>query len=165
MEEHKVEHFNGVVWFKSLGLLGWCGRSMHQHSTGGIRRKIRRRIRRWHSTCWHMAQCEGVGWLLGWFALMTHFVTKGEKCDDKEWDLNYEHPFPRISDIRECMTLWRLILRILGCSASYLDHCTTLFAKGLNWMLRGLKVSCLIIVNMSNFFKQKNKMSTLWKLE
>ena len=22
---------------------------------------------------------------------------KGEKCDSKEWDLNYEHPFPRVS--------------------------------------------------------------------
>ena len=20
-----------------------------------------------------------------------------EKCDNKEWDLNYEHPFPRVS--------------------------------------------------------------------
>ena len=22
---------------------------------------------------------------------------KGEKCDNKGWDLNYEHPFPRVS--------------------------------------------------------------------
>jgi hypothetical protein len=22
---------------------------------------------------------------------------KGEKRDNKEWDLNYEHPFPRVS--------------------------------------------------------------------
>jgi hypothetical protein len=21
---------------------------------------------------------------------------KEEKCDNKEWDLNYEHPFPRV---------------------------------------------------------------------
>ena len=37
----------------------------------------------------------------------------------------------------------------------------TLFVKGLNWMLRGLKVSCVLIVdtipfvNISNFFQVK----------
>ena len=64
-----------LVWSTPLGLPGQCGICMHQHSTSGIRkRRRRRRIRRWHSTYWHMAQCEGVGWLLWWCVLMTKFV-------------------------------------------------------------------------------------------
>ena len=58
-----------LVWSTPLGLPRQRGGRMHQHSTSGIRR----RTRRWHSTCWHMAQCEGVCWLLWWFALMTKF--------------------------------------------------------------------------------------------
>ena len=27
---------------------------------------------------------------------MTEFVTQRKKGDNKEWDLNYEHPFPRV---------------------------------------------------------------------
>jgi hypothetical protein len=44
-----------------------------------LRRRGRIRIRRWHSSCWHMVQCEGVGWLLGWFALITKFVIQGKE--------------------------------------------------------------------------------------
>jgi hypothetical protein len=40
---------------------------------------------------------------------------KGEKCVNKEQDLNSEQPFPRASVYRECVTLWRLILRNLEC--------------------------------------------------
>jgi hypothetical protein len=65
-----------AVWSTPLDLPQWCGRCMHQQSTSGIRRRIRRLriLRRWHSTYWYIMQCEGVGWLLGWFALMTKFM-------------------------------------------------------------------------------------------
>ena len=94
-----------LVWSTALGLLGQYAICMHQHSTSGIRRRRRRRR---HSTYWHISQCEGVGWLLWWFALIQKKPWyKGEKCDNKEWVLNYEHPFPwvsrywRVSDIME----------------------------------------------------------------
>ena len=40
---------------------------------------------------------------------------KREKCNNKEWDLNYEYPFTRVQDIGEWVILWGLILRSLGC--------------------------------------------------
>ena len=46
-----------------------------------------------------MTQCKGVGLtsLLQWENLWY----KGEKCDNKEWDVNYKYPFLGFHDIRE----------------------------------------------------------------
>jgi hypothetical protein len=63
-----------------------------------------------------MAQYEGVGWLLGWFAFMTKFVNIRERhvtIKSETWTTNI-HSL-RFRDIREWVTLWRLILRSLGC--------------------------------------------------
>ena len=98
-----MQHLNGVA----LGLPGRCDICIHQH--------LRRR-RRWHSTYWHMRQCEGVGWHLWWFALMI------EICDIKErnvtikseiWTTNI-HSLG-FQDIKEWVTIRGLILRSLGC--------------------------------------------------
>ena len=40
----------------------------------------------------------------------------GGKRDNKEWDLNWKNPLSRSQDIREAMTLRRLILQSLECS-------------------------------------------------
>jgi hypothetical protein len=91
---------------------------MQQNSTSGIRRIRWIRIRRWHSTCWHMAQCEeGVGWLLWWFALMTNFVIwekRNATTRSEIWTMNIRSV--GFWDIRECVTLWRSILQSLGCN-------------------------------------------------
>ena len=100
-----------LVWSTPLGLHGQCGIFMHQHSTS----RRRRRRRRWHSTYWHRTQCEGVGWLLWWFALMI------EICDIRERNVTIKSEiwttnicFLGFHDIRQWMMLWRLILRSLG---------------------------------------------------
>ena len=61
---------------RGFSLPGRHGICMHQHSTSGIRKRISKKKRRrmWHSTYRHMMQCEDVGWLLRWFAVMTNFV-------------------------------------------------------------------------------------------
>ena len=86
---------------------GWSSRHMHQHS--------RRRRRRRHSTCWYMMWCEGVGWLHGWFALMKF-------CEIRERNVTIRSEIWTMTtcslgfwNIREYVTLWRLILRSLGC--------------------------------------------------
>jgi hypothetical protein len=60
----------------------------------------------------------GVMWGCGLTSLVVCINDKirdiREKCDNKEQDLNYGHPFPRVWDIREWMTLWRLILHSVG---------------------------------------------------
>ena len=106
----KCKKFYGVVWSTSLGLPEWCNICMHQHSTSGIRRNIRRR--RWRSTRWHMAQCEGVGWLLWWFALMTTFRDIKERnvtIRSEIWTMNIRSL--GFQDIKEWVTLWKLILQ------------------------------------------------------
>jgi hypothetical protein len=85
-----------LVWSTPLGLSGWCGGHMHQHSTSGIRRRRRRILRvtlhmLTHGTMWEcgltsLVVC--IKWQISWY--------KGEKCDNKEWDLNYQHPSPRV---------------------------------------------------------------------
>ena len=100
-----------LVWSTPLGLPGQCGICMHQHSTSGIRRR-----RRWHSTYWHMAQCEGVGWLLWWFALMTkknYIRERNVTIRSEIWTTNIRSL--GFWDIREWVILWGLILRSLGC--------------------------------------------------
>ena len=79
--------------------------------TSGRRR--RGRIRRWRSTYWHMAQCEGVGWLLSWFALMTKTCDIGERnvtIRSEFWTTNIRSLW--FQDTREWVILWRFILRI-----------------------------------------------------
>ena len=87
-----------LVWSTTRGLPRRCGICRHQHSTSGIKWRIRIEIKMWHSTYWHMTQCEGVGWLLWWFALMTNIGDIRERnvtIRNEIW--NYEHPFPRVS--------------------------------------------------------------------
>ena len=105
-----------LVWSTPLGHPRQYGGCMHQHSTCGMRKRRRRiRIRRWYSTCWHMAQYEG--WVdffggLHWWRILWY---KGEKCEIKSgiWTTNIR--FLGFWNIRECVTLWRLTLRSLGC--------------------------------------------------
>ena len=86
--------------------------AVYQHSTSGIRR-----IRiRWHSTYWLVAQCEGVGWLLWWFALMA------KPCDIRERNVtikseNWTTNICSLGfwNIRERVTFWSVILQSLGC--------------------------------------------------
>ena len=109
-----------LLWSTPLGLPMRCGICMHQHSVSGIRR--RRRRRRWHSTCWHMMQCEGVRWLLWWLALITNILWYKEInviIKSEIWATNICSVGFR--NIRKCVILWRLILQILGCSR-YKDH-------------------------------------------
>jgi hypothetical protein len=62
-----------------------------------------------------MPQCEDVGWLLGWFAFNDKF------CDIRERNVTIRSEILTTNicslgfrDIREHVTLWRLILQILG---------------------------------------------------
>ena len=100
-----------MLWTTPLGLSWQCGICMHQHSTSGIRRK-----RRWYSTYWQMTQCKDVGWLLWWFALMIKICDIEERnltIRSEIWTTNL-HSL-RFRNIREWVTLWRLILRSLEC--------------------------------------------------
>ena len=111
-EEHKVQHFNGVVCSTPLGLPWRCGICMHQHSTSGIRRRWIR-IRRWHSTYWQMVQCEGVSWLLGCINDKIRDIRERNVTARSEiWNTNIRSL--GFQDIRERVTLWRLTLRSLG---------------------------------------------------
>jgi hypothetical protein len=100
MELHKVQHFDGLVWSTPLALPGRCDIHTHQHSTSGIRRRKSKRRR--HSTYWHMAQCEGVGWLLWWIPLMT-----------KICDIRRRNAMIR-SEIWTCTTSLGLVVRTHG---------------------------------------------------
>ena len=103
-----------LVGSTPLGLPRQCGKGMHKHSTSDIRRRTK--IRRWHSTRWHMTQCEGVSWLLWWFALMTKFRDVRERnvaTRSEIWTTNIRSLGFR--DIREWVPLWGLILRRLRC--------------------------------------------------
>ena len=72
-----------------LGLPKQCGRSMHQ------------KFNKWHKKkkVLHILArgvLRGYGLTSLVVALIANPWNKGEKCDNKEWDLNKEHPFPRI---------------------------------------------------------------------
>ena len=43
-----------------------------------------------------------------WFIFMSKFMIYGREIHNKEWDLEWDHPFPRVSNIREGMTLLSL---------------------------------------------------------
>ena len=105
------------MWSTSHNLRGRRGTCMHQHSTSGIRRRRRRR----HSTYyWHMAQCEGVGWLRWRFAVMTKIRDIRERnvtIRSELWTTNMCSL--GFQDIREWVILWKLILRSLGCSSTH----------------------------------------------
>ena len=73
-------------------------------------------------------------WFLWWFILVSEPVIYGEKRDNKEWDLNWEHP--RVSrDIREGVALRRLILwRLEGISECRIQH-QSQFYKTIMWFM------------------------------
>ena len=126
-----------LVWFTPLGLPGWCGGRMHQHLASGKRRR-----RRWHSICWHMAQCEGVGWLLWWFAL----VTKNRDISERNVTLKCEIWAMNICSlgfqgIRECVTLWRLIVEF-----RVYTLIRALPPVALNCIMDALKLSSMVFV-------------------
>ena len=97
--------------------------------------KKRNKKRKWHSTYWHMAQCEGVGWLLWWFALL-------KICDIRErnvtirsevWTMNIRSLGFR--DIREWVILWGLYYGVWGVHFLFhkikriLTHCLDTICK------------------------------------
>ena len=95
--------------------------AVDKHSTSGIRRG-RRIIRRWHSTYWHMVQCEGMGWLLWWFALTTNFVIS---CMD------------RVLTILLLYVVFGVLVQcFLGLHA--------VLCAGMAWLLSGFGCSCFI---------------------
>ena len=79
--------------------LRWCG-PLHLAFLGDVvsfnkwhkkKKKVTLHILT-HGAMW------GCGLTLWWIALMTkHVWYKGENCDNKEWDLNYKNPLPRVS--------------------------------------------------------------------
>ena len=79
-----------------------CGICMHQHSTC---RRIR--IRRWHSTYWHMAQCEGC-WLTSLTACINDKIRdireRNVTIRSEIWTTNIRSLGFR--DIREWVILW-----------------------------------------------------------
>ena len=97
-----------LVWSTPLGLLGRCGTCMHQHSTSGIRRRGRRRIRRWHSTYWHAAH-----------SLVVCINDKVHDIRERNVTIRSEIWIMNIRslgywDITEWVIVWRLILHSLG---------------------------------------------------
>ena len=79
------------------------------NSTSYIRRRRR------HSTCWHVAQCEGVGWLFNGFNYwQTCDIRKRNVTIRSEtWTKNICSLW--FWDIREWVTCRRLTLQSLGC--------------------------------------------------
>ena len=103
----------------SCHLVRWCGpfhlaflgnvadACTNINSTSGIKRRRRRGMRRWHSTCWHMAQCEGAGWLLWWFEIDGRFRDIRERnvtIRSEVWTANICSL--GFWDVRECVALW-----------------------------------------------------------
>jgi hypothetical protein len=64
----------------------------------------------------------GLGWLLGWFALMTNYDIRERNVTIRSeiWTRNVRSL--GFQDIREYVTLWRLILQSLGCTYSRYLH-------------------------------------------
>ena len=82
-----------LMWSTSFGLPRWCGICMHRHSTKW-QEKRKKKV-----TLYVLAHGAVRGYKL--ISLVVCINDKnlwynGEKCDIKEWDLNYEHPFPRV---------------------------------------------------------------------
>ena len=66
-------------------------------------------------TAWCMRVC-GLNYLVVYTIVKTHDRWE-RNMTNKEWDLNWEHPFSWFQDIREAMTLRKLILQsLLECS-------------------------------------------------
>jgi hypothetical protein len=102
------------MWFTSLDLPGRCGICMNQHSTSGIRRRrIRRSIRTLHILT-HGAM-RGCG-------LTAFMVCINDKIRDiRERNVTTRSERTEICslgfrEIREWVTLCRMILRSLGCT-------------------------------------------------
>ena len=68
-----------LVWSTPLGLPERCGRCMHQTS---------------HMLTHGTMQGYGLTSLVVCISVI--LWCKGEKCDNKEWDLNYKDPFPKV---------------------------------------------------------------------
>ena len=106
-----------LVWSTSLGLPGQCGTCMHQHSTSGIKRRRRIRIKKVTLHILTHAAMQGCG-------LTSLMVWTNDKIRDTGkrnvtirsdiWTTNILSLGFR--DIKEWVTLWKLILRSLGCS-------------------------------------------------
>ena len=112
-----------MVWCGPLHFtfLVRCGICMHQHSTSGIRRRRRRRIRikkmtihiLTHGT---MREC-GLTFLVVCINDRIHDIRERNMTIRSEIrtmnirSLGFE-------DIRECVTLWGLILQSLGCTSN-----------------------------------------------
>ena len=89
-----------------------CGGSMHQHSTSGRRRS---RIRSRHSTCWYdeMWGCKLTSWVVCINDKFRDIRERNVIIRRDIWTTNI--PSLGFWDIREYVTLWRLILHNLGC--------------------------------------------------
>jgi hypothetical protein len=105
-----------LVWSTPLDLPGRCGGHMHQHSTSGIR--WRRTIRMKKVTL-HMLTHGAMrrSRLTSWMVCINdkfHDIRKTNVTIRSEiWTTNIRSL--GFWDIRECVTLWELILRSLGC--------------------------------------------------
>jgi hypothetical protein len=100
-----------LVWSTSLGLHGRCGGRKHQHSTSGRRR--RRRL------TFHMLT-HGAMWGWGLTSLMVCINDKVSDIRERNVTIRSEILTMHVRSlgfrvIRECVTLWRLILWSLGC--------------------------------------------------
>ena len=89
-----------LVWSTPVGLPRRCGTCMHQHSTSGIRRRRKKKNENKRVTLHILTHGAMRG--CGLTSLVVcindkNLWYKGEKCDNKEWDLKYEHPFLRVS--------------------------------------------------------------------
>jgi hypothetical protein len=94
-----------LVWSTPLGLPGQCGGHMHQHLTSGIRRRM---------TYGAMQRC-GLTSLVVYINDKFHDIRKRNATIRSEiWATNIRSLGFR--DIREYVTLWKLILRRLGCT-------------------------------------------------
>jgi hypothetical protein len=109
------------LWSTPLALLGRCGRHMHQHSTSGIIIIIiiNNNNDKNKKVTFHMlthGAMRGCG-LTSWVVCMNdkfcdirerNVTIRSEIWTTKIYSLGFR-------DIRECVTLWGLILRSLGC--------------------------------------------------
>ena len=112
-----MQHFNGVVWSTPLGLPRPCGICIHQHSTSGIRKKKKN----WNKKVTLHILTHGAMRGCGLTSLVVCIHDKNHDIRERNvtirneiWTTNIRSL--RFQDIRECVTLWRLILQSLGCN-------------------------------------------------
>ena len=117
-----------LVWPTPLGLPKWRGGQMHQHSTSGIRKRKR-------SVTLPMLT-HGAMWGCGLTSLMV--CINDTFCDIRERNMTIRSDIwtTKIRSLGfwefiECVTLWKLILRSLGCISSLY----MVFAEGISFTL------------------------------